>query len=493
MTPKQEYKKTAALGVKWTVSTSAVTQVLNLLRIAVLARVLEPTDFGLMGMVMVVIGFAQAFQDMGISNAIIQRQDATRQQLSSLYFVNIFGGIIVFIAVYAATPLVIMFFREPRLKPLMVLAACVFLIIPLGQQFRMLLLKEFRFKSLATVEISSAAVGCIVAILCAIAGFGVISLVLGELALAATGAMLLIKTGWKKWPVRLHFRFSDLKGFASFGLYQMGQRSINYFAGNIDKLLIGRLLGAEIFGYYSIAWNLMMRPMRAINPAIARVTFPIFSRIQNENERLKRGYLKVIELISFINIPIYLGMFAVADPLFRVYLGEGWGTSTDVFKILVFLGICYSFMNPLGSLLLAKGRADLGFGINVVWLLVAFFSVWLGSKWGIEGIALALVLGNIIISLPSDFFLRWRVVHMHPLAYLRTCAPFLFFAASMSAAVLGVDTFFALRPDSVRLLVLVLAGVLVYAALVMLKKRAFLAEMLSLIRAKTKQPVLVEE
>jgi len=135
-------QKKATDGVKWTGLSALITTVLQLLQILVVARLLQPEDFGLMSMVTVVIGFAQAFADMGISNAIIHRQDADRDQLSSLYWLNILAGIIVCVVTIALSPLIVSFYNQPRLSSLIIWGAIIFLVTPIGQQFQMLLQKE---------------------------------------------------------------------------------------------------------------------------------------------------------------------------------------------------------------------------------------------------------------------------------------------------------------------------------------------------------------
>ena len=236
-------KQKTVTGVKWSgISMGAVTT-LQFITMAVLARCLVPSDFGLMGMVMVVMGFAQAFADMGISNAIIHRQDVTRDHLSTLYWLNILAGIIVFCVVCASTPLVVVFYREPRLPNLLYLTAVIFLITPLGQQFQILFQKNLKFDGLAKIEVVTALVNATVAIGLAFAGAGVYSLIFGQLAATSAKVTLLCGMGWRHWHPSLHFAKRDLKGYVRFGLYQMGERTVNYLSANIDYIIIARFLG----------------------------------------------------------------------------------------------------------------------------------------------------------------------------------------------------------------------------------------------------------
>lgn len=284
-------KKSAVSGVKWMSASSAIVQGVAFLKFAILARLLAPEDFGLMGMIGVVIGFAQAFDDMGISNAIIYRQDTTREQLSSIYWLGILAGILVFATVWAASPLVVIFYHEPRLRDLIFWTSFSFAITPLGQQFQVLLQKELQFSRLARLEVASGIIGAITAISLAMAGHGVFSLVWGQLASVSAMASLLIVFGYKTWHPSLHFRPDDLKNYIGFGLYQMGERSVNYFSSNVDYLVIGRFFGAEILGIYTMAYELVVRPLSKINPVLTRVAFPIFAKKQSDSQSLCRGIL----------------------------------------------------------------------------------------------------------------------------------------------------------------------------------------------------------
>ena len=422
----------AASGVKWMGLSAAVKVSLQFLQLAVLARLLTPSDFGLMAMVMVVTGFAQSFADMGISNAIIHRQDATREQLSSLYWLNIFAGILVFLLIVASMPLIVNIYNEQRLYSLLFWASLIFLIIPFGQQFQILLQKELQFNRLANVEITATAIGSAVAIVSAIKGQGVFSLVWGQLSLASAKTLLLMGSGWNKWRPDLRLRREDLKGYVRFGLFQMGERSVNYFSGQLDKLLIGALLGAQALGYYYVAYQLILRPFQLFNPILSRVAFPIFAKIQTDNKRLCEGYLELTSIIAMVLMPVYLGLIVLAEPLLTFLLGSGWDTSVSLLKVLAILGLLYSLGNPLGSLLLAKGRAEIGFYLNVLVMFLCAGAVWLGSSMGLMGIAWALVIVTAAMS-PIDIWIRWRFVGMRPLAYIGAISPFLLFTCIVAA------------------------------------------------------------
>lgn len=399
-------KQSAVSGVKWTTLSTVVISVLQLVQLTVLARLLKPSDFGLMAMTMVVIGFAQAYADMGISAALVYRQDITPEKLSSLYWLNILAGLAVFGLVLAASPLAVWFFHEPLLIRLLPVVAVSFLISSASLQFHWLLEKELKFNLLAKQEIFATVAGSLVAVIAAFLGQGVWSLVWGQLMNAGVKTTLLLWIGWSQWPPMLHFKRDDLHGFLSFGLYQMGERSINYFNSRIDQLLIGNLLGAQELGYYNFAFNLVMQPLNSINPILTRVAFPVFARMQDDINGLRQTYLKMVNMLSTINAPLLFGLGAVGPLLIPLVFGEQWMPAVPLVQVLAFYAFIRSGVNPVGSLLLAKGRADLGFRWNLALLFTTAPVVFAGAKLGdAMGIALALALLMILYLTANYLFL----------------------------------------------------------------------------------------
>ena len=389
-------KTQAAAGVKWTGASTAGRTVLQFAQIAVLAHLLSPSDFGLMGMMLVVLGFAEAFADMGISNAIIHRQNATREQLSSLYWLNMLSGIVVFAAVWAAAPLIVSLFHERRLAGLVFWVALIFVITPVGQQFQILLQKELRFRTLAAVEVTATGVGVAVSIVAAFLGQGVLSLIWGQLANAATRSTLLAGIGWRAWPPALRFQRSDLKGYLSFGLYQMGERSMNFLSANVDYLMIARFLGSGALGIYAIAYQLAVMPMTRINPILTRVAFPVLSKRQADNAALRYGYLKMTELLAITVLPILAGLAVAAPVLIPLVFGPSWNASIPLVRILSALGILKALGNPVGSVLLAKGRADIGFKWNLLVAAANTLAFWAAAPHGVHMVAVSYVAASCV-------------------------------------------------------------------------------------------------
>ena len=456
----------AASGARWTGSGAAFLAALRLTQTAVLARLLHQSDFGLMSMALVVVGFGQILADAGIGLAVIQRRDVPSEQLSTLYWFNLLLGASIFLAIQLSMPLAVAFYGEEGLRQVLISLSYVILLASFGQVHEALLRKWLQFRRLAVVEVLAGSMGALVAIEAALAGEGAQSLVLGQVASVATKSVLLLIAGGVGWSPRLHFRCGDLRGYLRFGMFQTGSGLLGYSASNVDKLLIGRLLGADALGFYTVAWSLVMNARTMLNPVITKVTFPLLVRIQTDRQHLRRAYLKIIETVSFVNLPIHLGMFAVAEPLIAVYLGPGWQTTSEILRILVFLGILYAWGNPLGPLALAMGRPGLTFGVSSFNTAIYLVSIFVGSPWGLHGVAISLVLASCLITWPAEYWVRWLLVRVTAREYLEKLVPFLFYSALMAALVVAVDSAIAFSGEMLRLSVLVGIGAVTYGGLI---------------------------
>jgi O-antigen/teichoic acid export membrane protein len=413
-------REKAVSGAKWTGGGIAYTTVINLLTTAVLAHLLSPSDFGLMGMMTVVVGLISIFADVGVSNAIICHQDATREELSSLYWLNFLVGIGLFFIVFLLRPLAVAFFSEPRLSIYLPWLAVSFLVIPAGQQFGVLLRRELRFRVLTKINILSVSVSAAGAVAMALCGLGVWSLVFRAVVETAVSAVALLVVGLRtKWFPWLYPSLGVVKRYLSFGLFQMGERLLNYTYISAGHVIIGRLLGVEALGYYSLAYGLIGVPVSKINPIIAQVAFPTFARMQSDDEQLRRVYLKMLKYVSICSFPVMAGMFVVAPLLIPLVYGPKWLPAVPVFEILCVVGALRTLGHPTGSLLMAKGRADISFYWFIVAVFVMLSANIIGSRWGVVGVAWSIVLSTLVLW-PGDFLLRWYLIKVGIIEYFNS-------------------------------------------------------------------------
>lgn len=403
----------AVSGAKWSGTSVAYTTVVHFITTAILARLLSPSDFGLMGMMFIVTGLIAFFSDVSVSGGIIAYQDTTKEQLSSLYWLNIITGIVLFGCIFILRPAAVIFFKEPRISIYLPWVAISLLISPLGKQFAVLLQKQLRFRTLSRIEMTSVTIASIGAIILALLGFGIWSLVFRSVTLSAlTSFFCLVVAVQYKWLPSFQFRLREVKHYLSFGLFETGTGFFSYIFTHVDHIIIGRLLGTDALGFYTLAWSLINAPTAKINPVITRVAFPTFARIQHDDDRLCRGYLKILRYVSTYSFPIMAGLFVVAPILIPVVYGPKWQQVVPIVQVLCVLGAMRSIGNPLGTLFMAKVRVDLLF----YWIMFASIMILIanliGVKWGIIGVAWSNVIVVVLITWPIQFYIRWYLIKM---------------------------------------------------------------------------------
>jgi O-antigen/teichoic acid export membrane protein len=242
-------------------------------------------------------------------------------------------------------------------------------------------------------------------------------------------------------------------------------------------------LGATPLGYYDMASRLVLRPYQVINPVFTRVAFPVFSAVQKDRDRLRKGYLELMEVLTGLTIPIYLGMMALASPFVLVQLGEKFAPSIPLLQILAIMGLAFALSSPAGSLILACGRADIGFYLNVLRTTTILIGIWVGAHWGLTGIAWAMVLVVTAVMFPVHAYVRWKLVHMTLGEFLKATLPF--FWSALAAAALCVAGHYLIHwpTPAVELVVLGVVYGGVYAGLLWFRARSRIMRVVRLVRS----------
>jgi O-antigen/teichoic acid export membrane protein len=393
-------KNQAVKSAKWTLAASVVTSLVSFVQLAVLARLLTPDDFGVLAMATIAIGFAQMFGDFGFSNAIIYYREVSEKQLSSCFWLNIFLGFSLFLLLFFISPFISIFYNEPELIAVLPWVAANLFIASLGHLHQSLMQKEMKFKPLSVIEIISSMIGLVVSVSLAVSGQGIFSLIYGQLSTSLVKSLLLFFSGGKCWQPSFFFSFVEIKPMISFSAYQVAERTVNYFGARLDQLIIGIVAGSHVLGMYSLAYNLVMLPISKINPVLMKVAFPLFSKVQDDNQAIKRGYFYILKLVSMINFPILLGMLVVASSLVPYIFGDKWTDAVVFVQLLSIVALLRSVGNTVGAILLAKGRANLAFKWNVSKLLIQIPGIYVGGVIGGGlGIAVAVLVMQLAFSL----------------------------------------------------------------------------------------------
>ena len=394
-------------GGKWITIATVVSTVLQFAQIAVLTRLLTPAAFGLVSVSSLIITFFQLFTNLGFSNSIIYKQESDRTVLSTLYFLNLLVGLFIFAAVQISTPAIAAFYNQPKLDRVLHLSSIYFLIVYFGQIYLFLMEKELQFRSIASIEIIGAVVGTVTTVALAYSGYHELSLIIGQLVMQLVKTTLLIMLGRGLFKPLLRFSLAEAKDHLRFGLYNLGDGLLGFVQSNSDNILIGKMLGVEMLGYYTIAYQLAIFPITKLNPIILQVAYPILARMQGNNAELKRAYLKILDILSYCNMPLLAGLFVTAESVVPLVYGPGWEKTIELIHIFVFVGLFMCLSHPLFTLAFTKGKPNLLFYLNLVTLVVKIPLVYvLGQHYGVIGIATAFLLATLF-----NLLANFAIVH----------------------------------------------------------------------------------
>lgn len=396
-----DIKKQVVSGVKWTTIGTIVVAVAALLKIAVLARFLDKADFGLMALVTFVMGFMNLFNDMGLTSAILHKQQISKKEYASLYWLNVVFSLFLYGILWFIAPLVANFYEEPELTLLIRLLGLNLMISAVGRIYKTIESKHLLFKHITIFEIIAAVISLALAIYLAINGYGVLSLVYSALVQYALQNLLYLIHGLSKYGLLLRYKFVETKPFLAIGIYQVGGQIVNYFNRDIDILIIGKFFSQDILGGYSLAKQLVFRPAQILNPILMKVASPALAKFQSNIVLLKKNYLKLIGIVAKVNMAVYLITLIFAPFIVTVFYGNGFDEIVILVRILCFYMIFRAIGNPVGSLVIATGRTDLEFFWNMVTLLILPIFIYIGSRIGIEAVAWSLSIAMALLFYPS--------------------------------------------------------------------------------------------
>jgi PST family polysaccharide transporter len=430
----------------------------------VLARILGPKVYGLIGMIMVFTGFATVFGNFGLGAAIIQRKELESRHLNAAFWTNVFMGTSLTLLMIALAPFIAWFYKEPLLLTLTSVIALKYVVDSLCVVQIALLNREMRFRTLGGIQIGSTVVSGLVGLGLALHGMGPWSLV--AQTLGASVISLAISWGIGNWRPRFSFELRACKDLFGFSVYYLGSNIVNYWARTLDQLLIGRFAGPAALGMYSRAYSLMLMPLIQVSSVVGRVMFPALSAIQDEKPRVKRIYLKSISVIGLITFPMMIGSFAVSADFILALLGDKWAGVIPVFKILCWVGLLQSIATTVGWIFISQGRTGLAFVLTASITATYALAFVIGIRWGIVGVAWSYLIGNLILWYPA-WSIPGRLIDLTFSEMIKSLSPAFFCALTMGAVVWGIKW---ILPDGMAhwqyLAIQIPVGVMLYLALV---------------------------
>ncbi|MFT3738855.1 MAG: MOP flippase family protein [Breznakibacter sp.] len=379
-----------------------VAFIMQMVTTMVLARLITPNDYGLVGMVTAITGFMHIFRDLGLSTATVQKKHLTISDVSSLFWINVSIGFIIFILLIIFSNQIAIFYNEPKLKLITYTISLGFVISSLGSQHQALLQRTMKFTIITKGQIVSNIVSALIGIFLAINSFGYWSLIIMQLV----NPLILTVYFWVKvdWKPLFIVNIKKSRHLIKFGSYITGFDIVNYISRNLDNVLIGKFINSAAVGLYSKAYQILMLPIQQLRGPLGQVSMPALSLLQNNKMEFKKYYLKFLNILSFISIPIVCLMLLNSKHIILFFLGEQWIESIPLFQTLALTAIIQPLIGTLGILLMAYGNSKKYFYWGIMNTIVIVISLVIGVFQGLLILTWSYTIANYLMFIPSLIF-----------------------------------------------------------------------------------------
>lgn len=387
-------------GVRWTTAARLTNQILKLVLGIILARLLSPAEFGLMGMLLIFIGFAIQFSELGFGDALVQKKEIDESHRSSVFWFNLVVGLALTGGFAAAAPLFSWWFGEPSLIPLARVASLGFLFSASAIVQRKMYERSLSFGRVALVDVLATLTSGVVGITAAFNGLGVWALIIQLLSLSGLTSLGL----WvgSPWYPRFIYRTQAIRDLWVFSINLTGFRFFNYWVRNFDNFIIGSFIGTGALGVYSRAYTTMLQPMTQVVGGIGQVMFPAFSKIQDDPAHMKRLWLSTNRIIGFLTFPMFIGLFVVAEPFVLGVLGPQWSEVAPVLQILCCAGFFQPVASTTGWLFRSLGKTGLMLRWQIVFGIMTCVAMGIGAAFfGIYGVSAGYAITILLIIYPA--------------------------------------------------------------------------------------------
>jgi len=469
-------------GLRWSAGARFLSQLATWAITLIVMRLLTPADYGLMALAGIFVSLLALLNELGLGAALIQRRNLDDTTLRQIFGLLIVISFCLFLILSLMAPLIAAFFSEERIVLIIRVLSTQFIITSFAIIPQSLIDREMYFKKKSIVDFISALGGSLITLMLAMKGWGVWSLVWGNLAI--TG----LRTIGLNFIFRyLHLPLFSFKGMAqiiSFGGYVTISRTLWFFFTQADKFIVGKLLGKELLGFYSVSNDLASLPMEKVSGIINQVGFPAFSSIQADSQKVASHFLKAVRIMSFLAFPVLWGISSIAPELVAVLLGDKWRLAALPFQLLSLVIPIRMVSNLIAPAAMGLGRPDIPFSYALLASLVLPVSILIGSHWGLVGVSLAWV---IIFPLVFLYYLSRMVavLKIKVLDVLSSMSRSALAAFSMYIIVIATKMLFGTDAKSIlSLLLLIIVGVIAYGGVIISMNRQGYREVIGLMLQK---------
>lgn len=456
-------KKKTIYGLFWSFSDLLANQGVQFIIQVILARLLVPEDFGIIGMITVFISVSESFIDSGFTNALIREKNPTQEDYSTVFYFNLFMAVFMYIILFFSAGTISNFFNEPRLIDILRVISLVLIINSFGLIQRTMLTKSINFKTQTKISVISSILSGIIAIIFAYFGFGVWSLVIRTLVMQFIQSFLLCI--YNKWLPSLVFSVKSFKKFFGFGWKLLISGLINTLYNNIYLLIIGKKFSSTDLGYYTNAQKLRDVASQSITTSVQKVSYPTLSSIKEDEEKLRSGYKKIIKTSVYVTFPMMIGLLVVANPFIKLLFGEKWVNSISYFQILCLAGMLFPLHAINLNILQVKGRSDLFLGLEILKKVTAviIIGIVLILKLGIIGLVWAMVINSYIAYFINSYYSA-ELLDYSTFEQIRDILP-AFIASLLMGTIVYISGKVILSSNLVVLVIQILVGSVSYIAI----------------------------
>lgn len=468
-------------GLTWSVGLKFLGQSLTWLITIFIMRRLSPQDYGLMGMAGIAITYLAAVNELGLAAFLIQNRTLDVKMISQIFGLLLVVNVGLFVSCFLLAPIISSFFSEPRLVGLIRLLAVQFILAAFVVIPQSLIDREMLFRQKSTVDLVSAIFSSLTTLTLVLNGFGVWSLVWGSLTLRLfrTVGLNLIKP-YLHLP---RFSFKKMRQCISFGGYVAVARMLWLLYINSDILIVGKLLGKQLLGYYNVALTLASLPMEKISGALNQVAFPAFASIQNDIQQATKNFLKAVRIMSLLAFPVLWGISSVAPQLMELLIGKRWAAAILPLRILGIIIPVRMISTLMGPTLLGLGRPDIAVHNVITAALLLPLGFLVGCQWGIAGVSISWV-----TVFPIVFLINLKrltgVLRIGPLNVISSMFRPLVGATLMYIVVVAMGVVISQFDPSFRLVLSITCGAVTYIGSIFILDRRACYEVLSLLRSK---------
>lgn len=478
----ESLKHKTVKGVLWSTLERFSVQGIQFVVMIIMARMLTPNDYGLVGMLTVFIAVSQSLVDSGFSQALIRKQDRTETDNSTVFYFNVIVGLLLYGLLYVTAPVIANFYHEPQLIAITRVIGLSVIFNSLVVVQRALLTIKIDFKTQAKAALTAAIISGIIGIWMAYNGYGVWSIVAQQLINLGVNTFLLwILSHWRPlWS----YSWKSFKELFGFGSKLMISGLIDTIYNNIYLILIGRVFSASDLGYYTRAHQFAQFPSSNLTGILQRVTYPVLCSIQNEDERLANVYRRFLRISAFIIFPLMMGLAAVAEPLVLILLKEQWMFAATLLTIICFSMMWYPIHAINLNLLQVKGRSDLFLKLEIYKKMVGVIILCITIPMGL----IAMCVGSFftsMIALIINTYYTGKLIKVGYICQMRDLMPIFLLSVSMGTIVYFIIHSLNIHPIA-QLCVGILIGILYYILIASFFKFNELKDLVELLKRKNK-------